>query len=154
MKLYCWFVLEKDSMRIDTDGFTCEASTTFNSSYDCRHVLDSDKMTEWMPDPNIGAWIEIQFHNFYALSKVKFHHVLGVRQNCGPFLNIQLIFSDGRGQEVTLPTSAQSNTVEITGNNQTEYLLVLTSQQNCKSGNSGFSEIQLYGHKVDGKLDR
>ena len=79
--------------------------------------------------------------------------MLGVRQNCGPFLTLVLIFSDGREQVVILPTSNESNAVGIKGNNQTKYLLILTAQQNCASGNSGFSEIQFYGHKVESKLD-
>ena len=94
----------------------------------------------------MGAWIDIQFHEYYALSRIETRHRNGGTSSTKNFKDIILLFSNGNTKWATLQDGANPEWNVITMSALVKTNSIRISATSVYGTNSnGFSEIRFYG---------
>ena len=132
---------------MSTTGFTCTASSEYNSGYSCSNVYDSNTDSEWATlGQGAGAWIEIQFPSPVTISKIETRYRYGGISSGENFKAITLLFTDGTIHSTTLTdgTNPEWNVVQMSLTVTTNSIKISATSLHGPTANPGFSEIRFY----------
>ena len=116
-------------------------------------MYDGNVKTDWASKAQrVGAWIEIKFAAFNALTKLEFRHRFGGISSGENFKDINLSFSDGTQMLHALQNGDKPEwyIVELNPIVEAKYVR-LTGITVFGTHNNGFSEIKIFGCPVNCK---
>ena len=140
---------------LSSSGFNCIVS----SGKSCFKAFDGDHFTFWNVDYNgiekdqgFGSWIEISFNRKTTISRLDLirHDLLSNDTKCSNFVDIELSFSSGRNQSISLRPEKNNEwqTVKISPDVDTHFLRISDISRWNNVNNFCepiFSEIRVWG---------